>query len=135
MLAAPAATVVDSSPFARTRPVALTYRMPAELQCGHLRASSVRLELPRAMSVPRIIVPRRIRVNGETARSVETSGHTIVIGIRQPSGIQCDAISTGTLTVTITGGAGLGNPPAAGLYAFRITVGTTTAAPRLRISS
>jgi hypothetical protein len=116
------APVTDSSSQAGARPVALTFRVPAELQCGHPRASSLKLTFPTEMVMPATVSASDVLVDGKRAASVTRAGRQLTVRITPPSGIQCDVISQGTVTVAVGKGAGLGNPRRTGAYAFYGTV-------------
>ena len=114
----------DASPGAR--PVALTIRLHAELQCGRFDATSIAVSLPSSMRVPGSLSRAAITVAGKAVISVEVNGSRIVIhrAATKP-GVTCDVIGPGVVTIRFARLAGLGNPPRPGSYSF-----TVVATPR-----
>jgi hypothetical protein len=64
---------------------------------------------------------------------MRVDGHVITIGLPKPPQVTCTSIGPGTLTVTFTAAAGLGNPAAAGAYAVQARMAGRTFAARLAI--
>ena len=128
-----AAPITDSSAQAGAQPVAITYRLPAELQCGHPHASSLTLTFPKGMVLPSTVPSADVVVDRQAAATVTRKGRQLAVGITPPSGVQCDVISQGTVTVVVEKDAGIGNPKAPGTYRFsgRIDGHTTTVKIRL----
>ncbi len=115
---------------------ALTFVMNYLMQCGNPGAGPLVLKLPSAMTVPASLGRRSVIVNGSPAASVKQRGSTLTVGIPQKTGgVTCDVIAMGKLTVVIPRTAGLRNPKASGIYAFRVVVGPLDVVPKIRISS
>jgi hypothetical protein len=113
------AAVSNAAPGAR--PVALTIRLHAELQCGRFDASSITVSLPTSMDVPSSISKVAVVVAGKAAGSVQTSGTRVVIHPAAPKpGAICDVIGPGVVAIKFTRLAGLGNPPHAGSYTLGV---------------
>jgi hypothetical protein len=114
---------------------ALTFVMSYEMQCGSPGAGPVLLTLPHGMTAPSSVDPSSVLVNGAAAASVKQHGSLLTIGIKQRTGVMCDVIGPGKLTVAIPRSSGLRNPTANGTYAFHVVIGPVDADPKLRISS
>jgi hypothetical protein len=113
------ASVSNATPGAR--PVALTIRLRAELQCGRFNATSIMVSLPTSMRVPSSITRAALTVGGKTPDSVGTSGTRILIHPAAPKpGVTCDVISPGVVVIKFTRLAELGNPLHPGSYAFGV---------------
>jgi len=118
--APPAATASLSSTRAGAKPVALTVKVHYQMVCGQPGPGTAILTLPAAASVPGTIGSSAVLVNGKPATAVAVSGHDVSITLPRRKGITCLAIGPGTLTLTLTKSAGLGNPAASGTYAIRV---------------
>jgi len=115
------ATAVLSDDSTGARPVALTIRLRAELQCGRLQSTAVTVSLPTSMRVPSTVPRTAVAISGKVAASVSTRGTRVLIRPAQQSGgVICDVIGPGVVAITFARGAGLGNPPRAGSYAFGV---------------
>jgi hypothetical protein len=112
---------------------ALTLTMHYEMQCGKPGPGPVVVTLPAAEHVPHAITRARVLVDAKAPRAVSVSGHVVTIALVPPHGITCMEIGPGTVTVSFTHAAGLGNPAAAGSYRVGIRVGTRTFAPRFAV--
>jgi hypothetical protein len=128
------ASVIASSTAAGAKPVALVYKLTFEMQCGDPGNTPLTLRLPAGMTVPESIPASAVRLNGDPATSVKSSGTSLVVSIEQKTFIKCGVVGMGTLTVVIGKSAGLGNPKAAGVYAFPIAIGAMRGVPKMRIS-
>lgn len=117
----PATTATLSSAKAGAKPVALTLRVHYEMICGEPGAGRAVVSLPSASAVPRTIDGAAVLVNGKPAPSVTVSGHQVSIGMppKRP-GVTCMVVGPGTLTLTLTRAAGIGNPATAGTYTIRV---------------
>lgn len=122
------ATATLSSSSAGAQHVAVTIRLRAELQCGRLNASVVVVRLPGAMHVPSTIGRAKVLVSGKEPTAVTVSGGTITIkpARPKPGTAICDVIGPGTVPIAFAAGAGLGNPAAAGSYAFSVSAARQT---------
>jgi hypothetical protein len=117
----PATTATLSSAKAGAKPVALTLRVHYEMICGEPGAGRAVVSLPAASAVPRTIDGAAVLVNGKPAPSVSVSGHKVSIAMppKRP-GVTCMVVGPGTLTLTLTRAAGIGNPATAGTYTIRV---------------
>jgi hypothetical protein len=120
----PSATVALSTHRAGARPVALTLRLRFEMQCAWPGTGPLTIRLPAAMSVPLRIAPATVLIAGKPAMRVGHSGHRVVLGLPPRPQILCDAIAPGTLTITFTRAARLGNPKLADIYRLAATKGS-----------
>lgn len=112
---------------------ALTLTMHYEMQCGKPGPGPVVVTLPAAERVPHAITRATVLVDAKAPRAVSVSGHAVTIALVLPHGITCMEIGPGTLTISFTRAAGLGNPAAAGSYPVGIRVGTRTFAPHFAV--
>jgi hypothetical protein len=117
------AGVSESTSTAGARPVALTFILRYQMQCGNPGKGPVTLTLPSAMTVPAKIAKSSVLLNGKTPPSVTSRGTKIVVGIAQPSFVTCDVIGVGKLTIVLKRSAGIGNPKTKGVYTFNVQVG------------
>jgi hypothetical protein len=129
----PSAAIAASSYKHGAKPVALTYKLSYEMQCGNPGQGPLTLAFPSQVAVPKVSAAD-VLLNGMAAPAVRRNGSTLVVSFPAPPAIMCDVIGMGTLTVTITKAAGFANPKAAGLYAFPVTSDKISATPKLRIS-
>ena len=117
----PATTATLSSTKAGAKPVALTVKVHYEMVCGEPGLGKAVVTLPAAAAVPRAIDAASILVNGKPSRFVSVSGHDVAIGMPlKRHGVSCMSIGPGTLTLTLTRAAGIGNPATAGTYTIHV---------------
>ena len=109
-----------SSHLAHARPVAVALTLRYEMQCSWPGPGSLTIRLPQAMAVPARIDPSSVLVDRRpaTAVSVSRTGG-VTVALPQRPQIMCDVIGPGTLTVSFSRSARLGNPNAAGSYLVR----------------
>jgi hypothetical protein len=129
----PSATLTASTYKHAAKPVALTYKLSYEMQCGSPGKGPLTLTFPSQVAVPRVTAAD-VLLNGKAAPAVRRNGSTLVVLFPQPPAIMCDVIGMGRLTVTITKAAGLANPKSPGTYAFPVTSDRISATPKLRVS-
>jgi hypothetical protein len=120
------ATAVASPATSGERPVALTLKLRYEMTCGQPGVGPVVVVLPATMMAPATIARKAVLVRGRAAPSVNVKGHVITIGLPRPPLVICQSIGLGTLTVTFTRAARLGNPMAPGVYTVHARVGGRT---------
>jgi hypothetical protein len=114
-------TATLSSTKAAAKPVALTLKLHYEMQCGQPGIGKAVVALPEAVTVPARIDESAVLVNGKPAPLVSVSGHDVSIGMpARRSGVTCMIVGPGTLTLTLTRAAGLGNPKSAGTYTVHV---------------
>jgi hypothetical protein len=129
----PSATLTASTYKHAAKPVALTYKLSYEMQCGNPGEGPLTLNFPRQVAVPRVSAAN-VLLDGKAAPAVTRNGSMLVVSFPPPPAIMCDVIGMGTLTVTITKAAGLANPKAPGLYTFPVSSDKISAMPKLRIA-
>jgi len=129
----PSVTLVLSTNRAGARPVAITLRLRYDMQCGWPGPGPVTIQLPTTMSIPPAIPPSALLVDGKPAKHVGHSGHRVVLGLPPRPQILCDAIAPGTLTITFTRAADLGNPTTPGTCRLHVTIGSLTLLATLTI--
>lgn len=115
------ASVSLSSARAGARPVALTLTLTYEMQCGYPGPGPVVIRLPQQERVPARLAPAQVLVDGQPARTVAISGHTVTVGLAPRPQIMCESIGPGRLTILLTRAAGFGNPLRADSYTIAVT--------------
>lgn len=132
----PATSATLSSAKAGVRPVALIVKVHYEMVCGDPGRGKAIVALPRAAFVPSRIATAAVLVNGKPTPAVDVSGHAVSITMPLPRpGVSCMSIGPGTLTLTITRAAGIGNPKTAGTYTIRVSRDTRSFQARIEISA
>jgi hypothetical protein len=119
---------------ADARPVRLELALRLDLQCGRPGPGPLLVSLPAAAAVPATIPRRAVLVDGAPPLSAFVTGHVIRLALPRPTGVTCDSIGPGTVTVVFTRAAGLGNPARPGSYRIGLTLGTRGAVARLAIT-
>ena len=130
---ADSATAVLSTDVAGAPAVGLTLRLGYPMQCGSPGPGPVSVTLPAAMTVPQSIARAAVLVDGKPAVHVARNGRAIVVGLAQPTGIMCDVIAPGTLTIRFRSTVGLGNPRVPGTYVVRAATESRSFAARVVI--
>ena len=133
--AQPPASASLSSTKAGAKPVELTLKVHYQMVCGQPGPGTVVVGLPLAMSVPRSIRSSAVLVNGKPALSVAVSGHDVTVTLPKRKGVTCLVIGPGTLTLTLTRSAGIGNPASKGTYAVHVRHGSSSFTARVAISA
>jgi hypothetical protein len=129
-------TATLSSTRAGAKPVELTLKVRYEMVCGQPGTGQAIVTLPAEAIVPGRIVPSAVLVDGKIAPSVSVSGHDVSIGMPpRPHGVSCLVVGPGTLTLTLTRAAGIGNPKAAGTYTIRVRRNTKEFRARVNVSA
>jgi hypothetical protein len=127
------AAIIASSYQHSAKRVALTYRLTYEMQCGSPGEGPLRLTFPAQAAVPRATAAD-ILLNGKSAPAVKRQGSTLVVSLPPQPTIMCDSITMGTLTVSLTRGAGYANPKSPGIYSFPVYSDKISRMPKLRIT-
>lgn len=112
---APGLTATLSSRQAGARPVALTLAFDGTLLCGRPRGATA-VTLPAAADVPAAVPASTVKINGRLAGRVAVTGSTLTVTPAPTKGMTCLSIREGTVRVSFSRTAGLGNPAAAGTY-------------------
>ena len=132
----PATAAALSTTKAGAKPVALTLKVHYEMQCNQPGLGKALVQLPQASSVPARIDRAAVLVNGTPAPAVSVSGHDVSITMpARRSGVTCMIMGPGTLTLTLTRAAGLGNPARAGAYMIRVHRNAQTFQAAVHISA
>ena len=107
-----------------------------DMTCGQPGLGKAVVTLPAAAFVPRSIGSAAVLVNGKPSPSVAVSGHdvSITMPLKRP-GVSCMSIGPGTLTLTLTRAAGIGNPRAAGTYVIHVRRNALSFAASVSIST
>ena len=131
----PATSASLSTTQAGAKPVALTLKLHYEMVCNQPGLGKAIVTLPQASSVPARIDSAAVLVNGKPAPAVSVSGHDVSITMPARRGVTCMVMGPGTLTLTLTRAAGLGNPAQAGTYTIRARRNTRTFQAKVHISA
>jgi hypothetical protein len=117
------------------RPVAVALTLHYEMQCNWPGPGSLTIRFPAAMAVPARIAPGSVLVDRKVPSAVSVSGgDTVTVSLPPRPQIMCDLIGPGTLTVTFSRAARIGNPKAAGSYLVRATRPSVSASGRIVIA-
>jgi hypothetical protein len=120
----------------KARPVAVALTLHYEMQCGWPGPGSLTIRFPAAMAVPARIAPTSVLVDHKAPSAVTvSSGDTVTVALPPRPQIMCDVIGPGTLTVSFSRAARLGNPKAAGSYLVRATRPSVSASGRIVIAA
>jgi hypothetical protein len=119
---------------AGARPVELTLTLRLELKCGRPMSGPIIVVLPAAARVPASIPRAAVRLNGRPPSGMSVSHHVVGLALPRTTGLSCDVIAPGTLTVVFMRAAGVGNPAAPGTYPVSLRAGGTTAIAKLIVS-
>lgn len=132
----PAASATLSTTRAGAKPVALTLKLHYEMVCNQPGLGKAIVTLPQASFVPAHIDSAAVLVNGKPAPAVTVSGHdvSITMPMKRP-GVSCMVMGPGTLTLTLTRAARLGNPARAGTYTIRARRNTRSFQADVHISA
>jgi hypothetical protein len=133
--APPPASATLSSTKAGAKPVELTLKVRYDMICGQPGPGTAIVTLPPSVSLPGTIASAALLVNGKPAPKVDVSGHEISVTLPRRHGITCLVIAPGTLTLTFTKSAGLGNPARGGRYTIRVRHATRSFTAHVDISA
>lgn len=84
--------------------------------------------------MPASIRAGAVLVNGAAPRSVSRAGSVVTLAVHPTTGITCNVIGPGTITIVFTRAAGLGNPTASGTYRVSVRAGSRAASGNLVVS-
>jgi hypothetical protein len=116
-LAAPPAASVSAAPAtAGARPVVLTVRLRYGMTCRYPGPGPFVVVFPAQVRLPETIARTAVLVDGRPAFTVRTSSDVVTVGLPPPPEVLCQSFAFGTLTLTFTRAANLGNPTRAGSY-------------------
>jgi len=125
-----------SSRKAGAKPVELVVKLRYMMVCGQPGAGTAVITLPAAADVPGRIASSAVLVNGKPTPSVRVSGHDVTIAMPlKRHGVTCMVVGPGTLTLTLTRAADIGNPATAGTYTIRIRRDARTFTTSVAISA
>lgn len=108
-----------SSPRAGARPVVLTLRVHTYLVCG--QPGPIVVRFPTGSTLPATLTPAAVLVNNAPAAAVAVHLRQVTITPARRSGITCNAVAPGLVTLRFTSSAQLGNPASAGTYTITVT--------------
>jgi hypothetical protein len=129
----PAASVSSSPSQAGARPVVLTLHLHYQMQCGYPGQGPVTIDFPLRMQLPRTIAAGSVLVDGKPTTRVTVSHNRVNVALRRRSGVICDILGPGTLTIVFGHAADLGNPSRAGSYVVTVRCGSLRLVARLVI--
>jgi hypothetical protein len=119
---------------AGAQPAGLTVTLRLEMQCGRPRPGPIVVALPAAMSLPAQLLRTDVRIDTRMPATLSLTKHVVVLTPPRTSGITCDSIGPGTLSVVFLQSAGLGNPASPGTYPVTIRSGGSSAVAHLIVS-
>ena len=125
--------VALSSAKAGARPVAVTLKVHAELQCGRLTGGALVFRFPAAERLPARMAGGDVKIAGQPVKAVAVHGRDVTITPRPRTGVMCDVIAPGTVPIVLTKPANVGNPAASGLYTVSLVRGRTATSAHFRI--
>ena len=108
-------------PASSVRPVTVTVR-GYPLLCGKPRGSFV-VTFPAAIDLPGTIATGAVHVNGQTAAKVAVHGRDVTVAVPPQTGVTCQSIVLGRVTLAFGTDAGIGAAKA-GTYAVTVRQGT-----------
>jgi hypothetical protein len=120
----PSLAVSLSSHAAGARPVAVAVVMHYEMQCNWPGPGVLTIRFPAAMVLPTHVASAAVLVDKKVVDGVRVAGRTVSVPLPQRPRIMCDLIGPGTVTVSFSRAAKLGNPKAAGSYSLLATHGS-----------
>ncbi|MEO9177125.1 MAG: hypothetical protein ABI317_16545 [Gaiellales bacterium] len=136
MIPTPSLAVTLSSHAAGARPVAVAIVMHYEMQCNWPGPGVLAIRFPGSMVLPRRLASSAVLVDKRAASgAVTVAGRTVSVPLPQRPRIMCDLMGPGTLTVSFSRAAKLGNPKAAGSYSVLATHGSDSGTGRVVIRS
>jgi hypothetical protein len=91
------------------------------LLCGKPRGSLV-VTFPAAVDVPGTIAAGSVHVNGQAAAKVAVHGRNVTVAVPLPTGVTCQSITLGRVTLVFGTGAHIGSAKA-GTYAVAVRQG------------
>lgn len=103
-----------------------------ELQCGKPRPGTIAVTFPEAEGVPSRFGRGAVQLNGSPV-AAQVVGHRVSVAVPPPTGVICDVIGPGSLTVTFTASAHLRNPMQAGTYRFELSYSGRTNVATARV--
>ncbi len=115
------------------RPVAVTLKIHAELQCGRLTAGTLVFRFPAAERLPKTIAAGSATISGQASAKVTVDGRAVTIIQKPRTGVMCDVIAPGIVTVLLAKTANVGNPASAGLYTVSLLRGTNATNAQFRV--
>jgi hypothetical protein len=118
-------TVAVSSHAAGAKGVRLTLSYESMLQCGRPRAGAS-IHLPVAAAVPATIAAASVTMNGRPVGSAVLRRHVLSVTAPKTTGMLCNSITTGTVTLVIAPSARVANPAQAGTYRVTVVSGGST---------
>lgn len=128
------ATAVAAPAAAGARRAKLTLTLRLELQCGRPRTGVVSVSLPAALRLPATVSAGAVLVDGRRPHALRRQGRLFTLTLKPTSGMLCDVLGPGDLTVVFTPSAEIGNPAKPGSYPVAIRAGSTRAVARLIVS-
>jgi hypothetical protein len=131
----PSLAVSLSSHAAGARPVAVSIVMHYEMQCNWPGPGVLTIRFPGSMVLPEQVASSAVLVDKKVVTGVRVSGRTVSVPLPQRPRIMCDLIGPGTVTVSFSRAAKLGNPKAAGSYSVLATHASDSGTGHITITS
>jgi hypothetical protein len=113
--------------------VVLTFTVHTLLQCGRLQGQTIVIGAPAQLRLPQVVPVATVRIGHLHPRSVTVRSHTVTIKQRPLVGPICTSLTFGGAEIVFARGAGIGNPPHARRYAFRVSLNRRSLHALLRV--
>jgi hypothetical protein len=102
----------------------MTLALHYEMQCGYPGSGSLVVKLPAQTLLPAAFVTGSALLDGKSVRVTLGAAKTLRVALPPRRGVMCDVIGPGTLTLSLTKTARLGNPMKAGAYSVSAQAGS-----------
>lgn len=113
-------TVGASPHAARAHHVRLTIDFRYVMQCNYPGAGPLVVTFPSTVKLPKRFAAGSVKLSGKPV-AAKVSGHDVTVTIPPPTGLLCNTIGPGLMTLVFTPVAKLANPTHAGSYRFTAT--------------
>lgn len=117
----------------RGAPVTLTVTVRLPLVCGHLRGP-LSISMTTGITLPASIRSAAVLINGRSAARVTVSGRNVTVSPAAQSGVTCQSIALGQVTVVFTPQTGISSSRSAGTHAVVVHRGSSVARGLLTIA-
>jgi len=128
----PSMTVTASPHAAGAQGIRLTLTLRYEMQCNYPGAGPLVVTFPAALRLPQQFAAGAVELAGKQV-AAKVDGRHVTVAVAPHTGILCDVMGPGSLTLVFTPAARLANPARAGYYRFRATHRKRTFTARLAI--
>jgi hypothetical protein len=116
----PSMTVTASPRAARAHGIRLTLILRYEMQCNYPGAGPLVVTFPAALKLPKQFAAGAVKLAGKPV-TAKVDGRHVTVTVAPHTGILCDVMGPGSLTLAFTRDARLASPARAGFYRFTAT--------------